>query len=150
MIKNKLFMKKILFLFFLFLNIKSYSQDKKFDKIDKFVDYWLGKPYKFGGATERGIDCSALVQKFYKFVYEIDVPRTAFKQFEFLKKTSLKKILVGDILYFESKTSPSKWHCGIYIGDDKFIHAANLKEGVKISCVHEKKYYNNLKGVRNL
>lgn len=141
-------MRKILFFICLFFHTKTESQSKKFDNFGDFVTHWIGKPYKFGGTTEKGIDCSAFVQKYFKSIYQSDVPRTCIKQFKFLKKVEFKKMMIGDILYFFSESSPSKWHCGIYLGDEQFIHASNFKEGVKISCLSDGLYLNNLKGVR--
>jgi cell wall-associated NlpC family hydrolase len=143
-------MKKFIIIFFLFVFTKSKSQDINLNTLDNFVNKWLGKPYRFGGVSERGIDCSAFVQKYIKYIYNFDIPRTCVKQFNYLSEVSFNKLKIGDILYFFSKKSPSKWHCGIYLGNEQFIHAANHKEGVRISCLSDSIYLKNLKGIRRL
>ena len=47
---------------------------------------------------------------------------------------------VGDLIFFRSRVSPSGWHCGTYIGETMFVHAANRIEGVKVSSLLEPKY----------
>ena len=137
-------MKKILIvLFFCIIQIKSFGQDTS--NISKFVNKWIGLPYRFGGETEKGIDCSAFVQRLYKDVFGLLIPRTCNSQFKSCIKIDFKEINIGDILFFNSKVSPSGWHCGVYIGNDEFIHAANYKSGVKISCLFS--YSHLLKGV---
>jgi cell wall-associated NlpC family hydrolase len=143
-------MKNLIIFFLLLTSVRCDSQNRFFKNFDSFFCYWVGKPYKFGGTSEKGIDCSAFVQKFFNDVHNIKIPRTSIKQFNFLNKTTLDNLKFGDILYFKSKVSPSKWHCGIYIGNDEFIHAANSLEGVKVSCLYNQNYIKNLKGVRCL
>jgi cell wall-associated NlpC family hydrolase len=142
-------LKKILITLTFILTTNLYAQDSL---IKPFIKEWLGKPYKFGGESKKGIDCSAFVQRFYKEIYHVLIPRTCeyIYTFNLLKKVELNDIIVGDILLFRSKVSPSGWHTGIYVGNDEFIHAANYKDGVKISCIHDSYYEKNLKGVRRL
>lgn len=110
----------------------------------QFVDEWIGKPYSYGGKTEKGIDCSAFVQRFYKDVFELVIPRTCSSQFKSCLRVDPSNLKVGDILFFRSKPSPSGWHCGIYLGNDEFIHSANYRDGVKISCFFD--YQHLLRG----
>lgn len=122
------------------LHSYSYSQTICDSTIDNFIKEWIGKPYRYGGKTEKGIDCSAFTQRFYKDVYGIDIPRTCETQYKVVEKISLEDLIIGDILFFDSKVSPSGWHCGIYIGGGEFIHASNAKDGVKISCLYNEMY----------
>lgn len=142
-------LKNVLIIFFILLSLNSYSQDSV---IKSFINEWIGKPYRFGGETKKGIDCSALVQKFYKNVYNTLIPRTCkyIYNFESLRKVEFTDIKIGDILLFSSRLSPSGWHTGIYIGNDNFLHAANYRDGVKISCISDSVYIKSLKGVRRL
>jgi cell wall-associated NlpC family hydrolase len=100
-----------------------------------FVNYWLGIPYKYGGTDMKGVDCSGFTQKFYKEVFSKDIPRTAKTQFSALTKVTKECLQPGDLIFFSSKSSPSGWHVGIYLQDNSFIHAANKKLGVVISCL---------------
>ena len=50
-------------------------------RLYQFIDNWLNTPYKWGGTTKRGIDCSSLIQQLLQEVYNITVPRTSVDQF---------------------------------------------------------------------
>lgn len=108
--------------------------------LNEFVKEWIGRPYRFGGTNKNGIDCSAFTQKLYSSVYNIDIPRTCATQFQFIQKINLRNIRTGDILFFTSILSPSGWHCGVYLGNDWFVHAANARAGVTISCLLDPMY----------
>jgi len=140
-------MKKLFIILAILSTLNVSAQDSS---IKSFINEWLGKPYRYGGETKKGIDCSALVQRFYKDVYNTVIPRTCayIFSFELLKKIDITNLETGDIILFTSKLSPSGWHTGIYIGNDQFIHAANYKEGVKISCISDSSYIDKIKGIR--
>ena len=75
-------MRKILTILLLSLTLKLKSQNILDSTIKNFVYEWIGRPYKFGGTSKNGIDCSALVQNFYKSIFGIDIPRTCYYQFK--------------------------------------------------------------------
>lgn len=106
-------------------------------KLQQFITKWVGKPYRYGGRTEKGIDCSAFTQRFYKDMYDVQIPRTSKTQMQYAEIINKKELQVGDILFFDSRYSPSRRHVGIYIGNDQFIHAANYRDGVKVSCLYD-------------
>lgn len=137
-------MKKLFFILIIFLATNAFSQ---LTKVDSFINKWIGKPYHYGGTTERGIDCSAFVQKFYEVVYGKIISRTCYYQFANATLIAFNDLKIGDVLFFRSKTSPSGWHAGVYIGNDEFIHAANYRDGVKISCIYNPIYFDNIKGI---
>jgi lipoprotein Spr len=105
--------------------------------LTNFINKWVGKPYRYGGTTEKGIDCSAFVQRLYKDVYNSIIPRTCSRQYKFINLVLDSVLEIGDLLFFNSKVSPSGWHVGVYLGNGEFIHAANFREGVKISCLDD-------------
>lgn len=89
---------------------------------------YLGVPYKWGGTTDKGFDCSGFVQKAYEDA-GYSIGRTT--QLQALEGEEVEDYEPGDILCF----GHSKWnifHTGIYIGDGKFIHASS-PEGVIVS-----------------
>jgi lipoprotein Spr len=118
--------------------------------MESFINEWLGVRYKLGGSTKKGIDCSQFTKRFYQDIYGLRLQNVAYKQWNQTKRIRRSEILVGDILFFRSKSSPSGWHCGIYIGDDKFLHASNRFEGVKISGINEPKYLKSYRGAGRL
>lgn len=138
-------MKKIFLAAFLFISVDIMAQD--ISKIKDFVSDWLGRSYRFGGVSKSsGIDCSAFVQRFYLDIYNLKIPRTCYYQYKETQRIEKKDLEIGDIVFFTSKVSPSGWHAGIYIGEDKFIHAANYREGVKISRLSDSLYNRIYKG----
>jgi hypothetical protein len=108
--------------------------------LNTFITYWLRKPYKLGGNTETGIDCSQFNKRLAADVYKIDIENTCILQWETTPRVSKDSLQVGDLIFFKSKQSPSKWHCGTYIGETMFVHASNKYEGVKVSSLNEPNY----------
>ena len=118
--------------------------------LNKFMLYWIGKPYKLGGNSERGIDCSQFNKRLYKDVYNKVLGEVAYKQWEQTQRLKKDSLIVGDLIFFRSKASPSGWHTGTYIGNSYFIHAANRYEGVKISSLDEPRYKEMIRGYGRL
>ena len=150
---------KIILILVVLLPILGYSQTKKqlpaLDSLpyltadttlNKFMLHWLGKPYKLGGKTERGIDCSQFTKRLYKDVYGKQLENVAYKQWNETQRIKKDSLVIGDLVFFRSRQSPSGWHCGTYIGETMFVHAANRYEGVKISSLLEPKYKAAYKG----
>ena len=140
-------MKKILLVLFLSLSILSQGQTKT---LDSFINEWLGAPYRLGGNSKTGIDCSQFTKRLYKEVYGEQLENVAYKQWNQTKRILKASLEIGDIVFFNSRVSPSGWHCGIYIGRNKFVHASNRREGVKISDLSEYPYNREYKGAGRL
>jgi cell wall-associated NlpC family hydrolase len=89
---------------------------------------YLGVPYKFGGTSPRGFDCSGFIYYTHKKVGKI-LPRTAAQMYQKGKFVSISSLRPGDLLFFSTyKKGPS--HVALYIGKQQFIHAAS--KGVRI------------------
>ncbi len=114
--------------------------------LNSFILKWLGKPYKLGGKTEKGIDCSQFTKRLYKDVYSRDLQNVAYKQWNQTVRVKRDSLQVGDLVFFRSRQSPSGWHCGAYIGNTYFVHAANKFEGVKVSSLKEPRYLKSYRG----
>jgi cell wall-associated NlpC family hydrolase len=80
-----------------------------------------GSPYRYGGATPRGFDCSGLVYYAYRKA-GISVPRTTQAQYRRSQRIALANIHRGDLLFFKLAARGVS-HVGIYTGNGKFIHA---------------------------
>jgi cell wall-associated NlpC family hydrolase len=143
---------RLLFIFLLLTSLNTYAQqpDSTKTSLDNFISEWLGRPYKLGGNTKNGIDCSQFTKRLYQDVFKLTLPNVAYQQWDATKRILRGELTIGDIVFFKSKASPSGWHCGIYIGDDKFIHASNKYEGVKISILSDSKYILNYLGAGRL
>ena len=90
---------------------------------------FLGAPYRFGGFSIRGIDCSGLVKKIYQ-LFDIDLPRTANEQSRVGMRVARSDLSEGDLLFFNTRRRGG--HVGIYIGNNEFVHAASRKRGVRV------------------
>jgi peptidoglycan DL-endopeptidase LytE len=93
---------------------------------------FLGVRYRLGGNSKRGIDCSALVQKVYRS-FNVNLPRVARDQSEIGVEVDLDKLAKGDLVFFN--TNRSFGHVGIYIGNNKFIHASSRSRRVRIDSL---------------
>ncbi len=109
------------------------------DQIIALAKELLNIPYRFGGTTLRGIDCSAYVQRVFG-LNDIKLPRTAREQFKVAKATvPFSQLSVGDLVFFRTYARfPS--HVGIYLGDNRFIHASSKGRKVTIDSL-EMPYY---------
>ena len=112
----------------------------------KVVKTFLGVPYKFGGSTLKGIDCSAFVRKIYE-VFNIELPRTTREQFSIGKKVQKNQLEEGDLVFF--RETGNRAHVGIYVGENQFVHASSYSKEVKIDHL-DTPYYSKrfLRGVR--
>ncbi|MEZ8101657.1 NlpC/P60 family protein [Vibrio bivalvicida] len=91
---------------------------------------WKGAPYRLGGTTVSGVDCSAFVQTTYKDALGMQLPRTTLDQVTLGQQIGYSEASVGDLVFF--KTAPKVRHVGVYIGNKQFMHASTSK-GVIIS-----------------
>lgn len=160
--KEKLKEVLILIVVLLLLTISAFSQNQfsgyvqhiesteDTTKLGKFINDWLGVRYRLGGSTKKGIDCSQFTKRLYRDVYNLSLQDVAYKQWNQTKRIKKDSLQVGDIVFFRSRQSPSGWHCGIYIGNNRFVHAANKSEGVKISTLDEPRYLRSYKGAGRL
>jgi LysM repeat protein len=90
---------------------------------------FLGAPYRLGGATVKGIDCSAFVRKMYEF-FDISLPRTAREQSNIGMPVKRDELVEGDLVFF--RTRKPIGHVGIYIGNNEFVHASYKGKAVRI------------------
>lgn len=105
--------------------------------LNNFILHWVGKPYKLGGRTEKGIDCSQFNKRLYTDVYNLNLENVCYMQWAQTNRVQKDSLKTGDLLFFRSTKSPSGWHCAVYLGEGLFVHAANRYEGVKISSLNE-------------
>lgn len=113
----------------------------------RVVKTFLGVPYRLGGSTLKGIDCSAFVKKIYE-IFHVHLPRTAREQFMSGKKVKKGQLEEGDLVFFKTRRANNA-HVGIYIGDNQFIHASSRNKEVKIDYL-DTPYFSTrfLRGVR--
>jgi cell wall-associated NlpC family hydrolase len=116
------------------------------------VDYaksFLGVPYVYGGTSPKGFDCSGLVYYCYAH-YGYSINRTASGQALNGTLVSPSELKAGDVIIFSDRGGKHIGHCGIYIGDGKFIHAPHTGDVVKISSLSDTYYKNHYWSARRI
>jgi lipoprotein Spr len=108
------------------------------DKMLEFIEEWYGTKYRFGGSDKNGIDCSAFVQAFMTTMYNFMMPRMAKDQYLQTYRIQKGNLREGDLVFFHT----TRWgisHVGIYLRNNKFVHASTAG-GVAISDMSEGYY----------
>jgi len=103
----------------------------------KVATGFIGAPYRFGGSSLKGIDCSSFVQKIYR-IFDISLPRNAREQSKVGLSIPREELAEGDLVFFH--TNRSLGHVGIYIGNNEFVHASSRNKTVRIDSL-ESPYY---------
>jgi peptidoglycan endopeptidase LytE len=127
---------------------KELSEMELQDRLILFAKKLLDIPYRFGGSSLLGIDCSAYVQKVYGLI-GIDLPRSARQQFFEGNPVDKEELSIGDLVFFRTYASfPS--HVGIYLGNDLFIHASSKGKKVTIDSLGTPYYLKRFIGAKRL
>ncbi|AXH98339.1 peptidoglycan endopeptidase [Sporosarcina sp. PTS2304] len=104
-----------------------------------------GIPYRFGGTTTRGFDCSGFIQYSFKKNGK-SVSRTTTGQFK--QSTKIKSPRPGDLVFFQNTYRRGISHVGIYVGNNKFVHAGGRKsEVVSLSNPYWKSKFNSFRRI---
>lgn len=107
-----------------------------------YVADWIGTPYRFGGSTVSGTDCSGFVHRLYNEVYKINVPRTSSASLmATTSRVSKGNLREGDLVFFNinNRRGGRASHVGVYLKDGRFAHATT-QNGVIISSLSEPYY----------
>jgi len=108
------------------------------------IDHWYGTRYCMGGATENCIDCSAFTQILMRDVFGTDIPRTARAQYDNSDRIGMENLQEGDLVFFQTMGNDIS-HVGIYITNNKFVHAAT-SGGVMVSDLNDTYWRPRFKG----
>jgi len=109
---------------------------------------FLGTRYVFGGNSRSGVDCSSFVQKVFEEL-EVSLPRTAREQFEVGSTVAPGDLQKGDLIFFSTYASYAS-HVGIYLGNNKMIHASSRDRRVVISSMNTSYYRSRFLGARRI
>jgi len=124
------------------------SQLSMTDRLILFAKKMLHLPYRFGGNSFSGLDCSFFVKKVYSMV-GVNLPRSAREQFTVGIPVSKSELQPGDLVFFKTYARfPS--HVGIYIGDNLFIHASSRSKKITIDSLEAPYYISRFIGAKRI
>jgi len=107
----------------------------KAQQASKIASSMIGKPYRYGGNSPSGFDCSGLVH--YSFRHAgLSVPRSTNSQRTQSRNVSRSGIQAGDLLFFNQEGKYSS-HVGIYIGNNRFVHAPSSGKRVRVDSLSD-------------
>ena len=123
------------------------AEEVKNAKMFEFIDDWYGTPYRLGGTTKKGVDCSAFSQFLFASVHGLSIPRTAREQYNLTSRISRTQLTEGDLIFFNTRGGIS--HVGVYLQNNKFVHAST-SGGVMISDIFDEYWARKFVGVGRL
>ena len=118
--------------------LQSQKSEVKNIKLYTFIDEWYGSKYKYGGLSKSGVDCSGFCNVLYSQVYNKKIQRTTSQLSKKINKTSKSNLKEGDLVFFNVSRKKNS-HVGIYLKNNRFVHASSSR-GVVISSL-ENPYY---------
>lgn len=111
-------------------------------KVVDFAKKFVDTPYKWGGSSPLGFDCSGFTQYVYKQVYGIDLPRVSFQQGKGGRAVGGDELQAGDLLFWDnSPRNPGADHVAIYIGNGQYIDAPKPGATVGIRTLKQSSGY---------
>lgn len=107
-----------------------------------------GRPYRYGGNTPRGFDCSGLIQYSYARA-GVQLPRSTGGLWRFSSRISTSRLRPGDLLFFNQQGKRSS-HVAMYIGRGRFVHAPSTGKRVSVGNVNSRYWHRHLDSARRL
>jgi len=110
----------------------------------------IGIRYKWGGNTpETGLDCSGLVRYVFQQVTGVTLPRTARDMSRLGEKVAVADLRPGDLVFFNTRRFAFS-HVGIYLGDNRFVHAPRRGREVEIATLESSFWQKRFDGARRM
>ena len=145
-----------LFLMLFILALSSCASDKadvraqNVGNLTSYASSLIGAPYKYGGNSPKtGFDCSGFVGHVYRHTLGISLPRSTGDISRVGKAVRSDDLLPGDLVFFDT-LHRSFSHVGIYLGDDRFIHAPSNGGSVRVENMLDDHWRNNYNGARRI
>ncbi|ATG00811.1 MULTISPECIES: C40 family peptidase [Lelliottia] len=91
------------------------------------LQHWRGAPYRYGGMSRGGVDCSGFVLMTFRDKFDLQLPRETRMQAEIGTQIDKGDLLPGDLVFFKTGSGESGLHVGIYDTDNQFIHASTSR-----------------------
>jgi cell wall-associated NlpC family hydrolase len=118
-------------------------------RVVKVAQSLIGVPYRFGGVTPKGFDCSGFVGYVYLKAADVVLPRVSHDQARAGKPVSLDDLRTADLIYFKIEHQ-KPLHVGIYLGRGKFIHAPSTRGRVNIQSLSIDYWKKRYRGARRV
>lgn len=123
------------------------NKSQMLKQLYEFANLYLGTPYRYGGTTRNGIDCSALTQLAMKHV-GITIPRNTASQYQVGQPVSRAQLQAGDLVFF-STTGPGPTHVALYLENGVLLNASSSK-GVTYTKLTERYWNDRYYGARRV
>ena len=131
--------------------LKTSKRKKSNDIRDDIVEsahQYLGVPYKWGGTSESGFDCSGLTRAIYR-LNGISLPRASYEQYNDGSSVTKSKLQKGDLVFFTTNRSKRINHVVVYVGNNEFIHAPSKGKVVSKARLDSAYWNKTYKGARS-
>ena len=122
--------------------------DQANDLISDAMGY-LGTPYRKGGTTDKGFDCSGFVQTVYANTLGLILPRSALEQAKATDPIEATELQPGDLVFFNTMRRAYS-HVGIYLGNDQFIHSPRPGKQVRVENMSDSYWAKRFNGARRV
>lgn len=97
------------------------------------LSHWRGTPYRYGGMSRGGVDCSGFVMLTLRDKFGLQLPRETREQAEIGTEIDKDDLLPGDLVFFKTGSGQNGLHVGIYDTDNQFIHASTSRGVIRSS-----------------
>ncbi len=94
---------------------------------------WRGTPYRYGGLSRGGVDCSGFVYLTFRDKFDMQLPRSTLDQTDIGTRINKDDLLPGDLVFFKTGSGENGLHVGIYDTDNTFIHASTSQGVIRSS-----------------
>ena len=130
------------------LNLQENQNHNYPERVKIFLDqikFYLGTPYKYGGTSRQGMDCSGFVSVVFRESFDIELPHNASQIYRKSQKISPRELNLGDLVFFRTSRARKINHVGIYLVQNYFVHAS-VSRGVVVSELTAKYYRSRFAG----
>ncbi|MEA3195571.1 MAG: hypothetical protein QOD26_3904 [Betaproteobacteria bacterium] len=125
----------------------AYSTDKgAADRAAASAAKMVGKPYKYGGVSPSGFDCSGLISYSYRQA-GVSIPHNTSEQRRATQRVKLAELQRGDLVFFDQRGRKNS-HVGIYLGERRFVHAPSSGKSVRNDSLDNPYWKKHLSEVR--